>query len=172
MCLVMSFLRASVVLPPLQNIINIVSNPEEIKLKELEKKYKSLLLAAIVDHHEYEEDNIAKSYLPTGFFDISIPRYIVISYLLLRTQVRCTLFYENDTNKFLIILQGWRFRDQNKDFDAFLASSYIWRVRGGGGGGSSVTVCLPFFLFIPVRMFQVSAKFTFLNTFPCVLSNM
>ena len=92
MCLVMSFLRASVVLPPLQNFINIVSKPEEIKLKELEKKYKSLLLAAIVDRHEYEEDNIAKSYLPTGFSDVSIPRYIVISYLLLRTQVRCTLF--------------------------------------------------------------------------------
>ena len=169
MCLVVSFLRASVVLPPFQNIINIVSNPEEIKLKELEKKYKSLLLAAIVDHHEYEEDNIAKSYLPTGFSDVSIPRYIVISYLLLQTQVRCTLFYENDTNKFLIILQGWGFCDQNKDFDAFLASSYIWRGRGGGG---YVSVCLPFFLFIPVRMFQVSAKFTFLNTFPCVLSNL
>ena len=168
------FLRASVVLSPFQNIINIVSNPEEIKLKEFEKKYKSLLLAAIVDHHEYEEDNIAKSYLPTG----SIPRYIVISYLLLRTQVRCTLFYENDTNKFLIILQGLGFRDQNKDFDAFLASSYIWRGRGRGGlqllggGGGYVSVCLPFFLFIPVRMFQVSAKFTFLNTFPCVLSNL
>ena len=72
-------------LPPLQNIINIVNNPEEIKgvieikLKELEK-YKSLLLAAIVDHHEYEEDNIARSYLPTGFSDVSIPRCIVISY--------------------------------------------------------------------------------------------
>ena len=156
MCLVMSFLRASVVLPPLQNIFNIVSNPEEIKLKELEKKYKSLLLAAIVDHHEYEEDNIAKSYLPTGFSDVSIPRYIAISYLLLRTQVRCTLFYENDTNKFLIILQGWGFRDQNKDFDAFLASSYIWWGRGGGGGGASVCLSSCLFLFVCFKFLQNS----------------
>ena len=79
----MSFIRASEVLPPLQNIITIVNNPGEIngvieiKLKELDKKYKWLLLAAIVDHHEYEEDNIARSNLPTGFSDASIPRYIV-----------------------------------------------------------------------------------------------
>ena len=43
---------------------------------------------------------------------------------------------------FLIILQGWGFRDQNMDFDAFLAYYYIGRGRGagcasdtGGGGG-------------------------------------
>ena len=165
------------VFPPLQNIINIVSNPEEIKLKELEKNYKSLLLAAIVDHHEYEEDNIARSYLPTGFSDGSIPRYIVISYCCYGRRFVAHFFYENDTNKFLIILQGWGFRDQNKDFDAFLAFLYLAGTGGGGwssvtGGGGGVSVCLPFFLFIPVRMFQVSAKFTFLNTFPCVLSNL
>ena len=92
---------------------------------------------------------------------------------LLLLRIVAHFFYKNDTNMFLIILQGWGFRDQNKDFDAFLASSYIWRGRRRGGGGwGYVSVCLPFFLFIPVRMFQVSAKFTFLNTFPCVLSNL
>ena len=40
---------------------------------------------------------------------------------------------------FLIILQGWGFRDQNKDFDAFLASSNIWR-------GTGVCICLSAFL--------------------------
>ena len=129
----MSFLRACEVLLPLQNIINIVNNPEEIngvvevKLKELENKYKSLLLAAIVDHHEYEEDNSARSYLPTGFCDVSIPRYIVISYLLYRRRFVAHFFYKNGTNMFLIILQGWGFRNQNKDFDAFLNSYYIGR---------------------------------------------
>ena len=122
----MSFLRASEVLPPLLNIINIVNNPEEIngvieiKLKELEKKYNS---------RKYR-----KKLFTNRIFWCIYSQVYCMSYLLLRTQVRCTLFYKNDTNLFLIILQGWGFRDQNKDFDAFLASYYI----GRGGGGAAL----------------------------------
>ena len=74
-------LKACDVLPPLQNLVNSIYYPGEVihiksKLQELEAEFKAKLFSEYFVPDNYEEDEIAKGYLPRDFPEVKIPKYI------------------------------------------------------------------------------------------------
>ena len=82
----MDILKANEVLLSVQNMINAISDPDEIEgirveLAKLEKHFQDILKYQIqLDNSgdNFEKDDITRSYLPEEFNgDITIPRYFI-----------------------------------------------------------------------------------------------